>query len=241
MTKARFGVPEQRVLVQRVLAHALDVLLRLLHPMIPFLTEEVWHLLATVAPQRGYPDPSQPAASVCIARWPAADPTHQNKAIEKQFAQFQAVLGAIREIRTRQNVPPKETIPFSVHCEPATAEQLEPMKAYFAQMARAEAMEWGPQVIAGDQMASVTLTGSSSPIEVHVDISAFIDLEVEQARLEKQRDELSRHIVTMEKKLANENFTQRAPAAVVQQQRDKLAEAQGQLVSIESSLAKLAT
>ncbi|MEO2050062.1 MAG: valine--tRNA ligase [Pirellulales bacterium] len=241
MAKARFGVPEQRVLVQRVLAHALDVLLRLLHPMIPFLTEEVWHLLATEAPQRGYPDPSQSAASVCIARWPAADPTHQNKAIEKQFAQFQAVLGAIREIRTRQNVPPKETIPFSVHCEPATAEQLEPMTAYFAQMARADAVEWGTQVIAGDQMASVTLTGSSSPIEVHVDISAFIDLEVEQARLEKQRDELSRHIVTIEKKLANENFTQRAPAAVVQQQRDKLAEAQGQLVSIESSLAKLAT
>lgn len=239
MAKARFSVPEQRVLAQRVLAHALDVLLRLLHPMIPFLTEEVWHLLATVAPQRGYPDHYQPAASVCIAPWPVADPTHQNKAIEKQFAQFQAVLGAIREIRTRQNVPPKETIPFSVNCDPDTAKQLVPMKAYFAQMARADARDLGPQVTAGDQMASVTLTGSSSPIEVYVDISAFIDLVAEQARLEKQRDELNRHIVIMEKKLANENFTQRAPAAVVQQQRDKLTEAQGQLVSIETSLAKL--
>ncbi len=51
MTKARFAVPEQRVTAQRVLAHALDTLLRLLHPMIPFLTEEVWQLLAQVAPR----------------------------------------------------------------------------------------------------------------------------------------------------------------------------------------------
>ena len=53
MTKARFGVPEQRQTAQRVLAHVLDALLRLLHPMVPFLTEEVWQLLGQVAPDRG--------------------------------------------------------------------------------------------------------------------------------------------------------------------------------------------
>jgi valyl-tRNA synthetase len=150
------------------------------------------------------------------------------------------VLGAIREIRTRQNVPPKETIPFSVHCDPATARLLDPMQAYFVQMARAQATAWGPEVTAGAQVASVTLTGGGAPIEVHVDIRAYIDVEAEQTRLKKQRDELTRHIATMEKKLANENFTQRAPAEVVQQQRNKLAKVQGQLASVESSLAKLA-
>jgi valyl-tRNA synthetase len=239
MAKARFGVPEQRETVQRVLAHALDTLLRLLHPMIPFLTEEVWHLLATVAPERGMPNPSLPAESVCIAGWPIANPADQDKVIEEQFAQFQAVLGAIREIRTRQNVPPKENIPFSIHCDRATAKLLEPMRAYFHQMARADGTAWGPEVTAGDLMASVTLAGSGSPIEVHVDISAFIDVKAEQARLEKQRDELARHIGTMEKKLANENFTQRAPAEVVQQQRDKLAEVRGRLVSVRAALKKL--
>ncbi len=240
MTKARFGVSSERVLVQRVLAHALDILLRLLHPMIPYLTEEVWHLLATVAPQRGVPAPCPTAESVCIAPWPKADPTHQDKLIEKQFAQFQAVLGAIREIRTRQNVPPKESIPFSVRCDQATASRLEPMQAYFTQMARAQATAWGPKVTAGAQVASVTLTEGGLPIEVHVDISAYIDVKVEQARLVKQRDDLIRHIGNMEKKLGNENFVSRAPAAVVQQQRDKLAEVQGQLVSVEAALAKLA-
>ena len=241
MTKARFGVPEGRILVQRVLAHALDVLLRLLHPMIPYLTEEVWHLLATVAPQRGVPTPDEPAESICIARWPKADSARQDKRIEEQFAQFQAVLGAVREIRTRQNVPPKESIPFSVRCDVATAEQLEPMRAYFTQMARAESTAWGPEVVAGAQVASVAITTETgSPIEVHVDISATIDVEAEQTRLVKQRDDLTRHIENMGKKLGNENFVSRAPAAVVQQQRDKLAEAQGQLASVEASLTKLA-
>jgi valyl-tRNA synthetase len=239
MTKARFAVAQQRKTVQRVLAHALDVLLRLLHPMIPFLTEEVWHLLGAIAPQRGIPTPSLPAESVCIARWPEADPTHQDKVIEQQFAQFQMVLGAIREISTRQNVPPKETIPFSVQCDRAIADRLMPMQAYFAQMARARATAWGPEVTAGEQVASVTLTGDDSPIEVHVDISAYIDVKAEQGRLEKQRDDLVRHIATMEKKLANENFVRRAPAEIVQQQRNKLAEVQGQLASVEASLAKL--
>ena len=240
MTKARFAVAGQRRTVQRVLAHALDQLLRLLHPMIPFLTEEVWHLLEGTAPQRGVPFPSRPAQSVCIARWPEADPGHQDQVIEQQFAQFQAVLGAIREIRTRQNVPPKETIPFSVHCNSAIAGRLEPMQAYFTQMAWAHSTAWGPQVHADGQVASVTLTGGDSPIEVHVDISATIDVKAEQSRLEKQRKELAQHITTMEKKLANENFVRRAPAEVVQQQRDKLAEAQGKLASVEAALGKLA-
>ncbi len=80
MTKARFAVAEQRQTAQRVLAHALDVLMRLLHPMMPFLTEEVWQLLAKVAPNRGLnqsepsPNPSLKgrgiSESVCIAPWP---------------------------------------------------------------------------------------------------------------------------------------------------------------------------
>src|SRR4029079_7899352 len=68
MTKARFGVPEQRETAQRVLAHALDVLMRLLHPMMPFLTEEVWQLLGQIAPNRGLVAAAQTAERVCIAR-----------------------------------------------------------------------------------------------------------------------------------------------------------------------------
>jgi valyl-tRNA synthetase len=221
---------------QQVLAHALDVLMRLLHPMMPFLTEEVWQLLAKVAPNRGLPA----SESVCIAPWPTADTKHQNASIEQQFADFQAVLGAVREIRQTQNIPQREELTFSVRCDASTAELLRPMQPYFSQMARATATNIGRDAVAPEVAASRTLAGRHGPMEVHVDVSRFIDTKAERKRLEKERDNLVKQIGSIEAKLANKNFVEKAPAEVVDQQRAKLDELRGQLGSVEAALAKLA-
>jgi valyl-tRNA synthetase len=240
MTKARFTVAEQRQTAQRVLAHALDVLMRLLHPMMPFLTEEVWQMLAKVAPRRGLGEAASAAMeSICIAPWPQADTARQNATIEEQFADFQAVLGAVREIRQRQNIPPREELAFAVRCDTRTAELLQPMQPYFAQMARATAKAWGPEAATPDIAASVTLAGRHGTIEVHVDLARFIDVAAERQRLEKERENLNKQIGGIETKLANKNFVDRAPAELVQQQRNKLNELCTQLKSIESALANL--
>jgi valyl-tRNA synthetase len=240
MTKARFGVAEQRQTAQRVLAHALDTLLRLLHPMMPFLTEEVWQLLGKVAPNRGLPAAASAAESVCIATWPKSDTSQQNVAIEAQFADFQAVLGAIREIRNRQQIPLKEELGFTVRCDAVTADLLRPMQPYFLQMARASVTECGPDATAPDIAASVTIPSQAGVIEVHVDLGRFIDVAAERKRLEKERENADKQIMSIETKLANKNFVSRAPADVVGQQRDKLAELRSQRASVEAALAKLA-
>ncbi len=247
MTKARFAVPEQRQTAQRVLAHALDVLMRLLHPMMPFLTEEVWQLLGKVAPNRDLPAAAEPspspslkgrghesAESICIASWPTADTARQDATIEQQFADFQAVLGAVREIRQTQNIPQREEITFSVRCDAGTAKLLRPMQPYFTQMARATATELGPNAAAPDVAASRTLAGRQGQIEVHVDVSRFIDTKAERKRLEKDRENLGKQIGSIEGKLANKNFVEKAPAELVDQQRAKLDELRGQLASVEA-------
>jgi len=256
MTKARFAVPEQRAVAQRVLAHVLDSLLRLLHPIVPFLTEEVWQLLGEVAPERGLdgalgspsPSPSlrgrgmpriSAAESVCIAEWPVADRSRIDATIEEQFTDFQAVLGAVRELRMAQNIPPREPVEFRVRCDEATAKLLEPMQPYFTQMAKATATAWGPNATPPDVAASSQITGARGAIEVHLDVSRFIDVEAEKARLAKQLEQLRGHAASLEGKLANENFVSRAPAEVVQQQRDKLIEVRGQIESVQAALAKL--
>jgi valyl-tRNA synthetase len=255
MTKARFAHvdeslrdsnsrlgetrPRDRQTAQRVLAHALDVLLRLLHPLMPFLTEEVWQLLATVAPNRGFPTTTKAAESVCIAPWPKADAAAQNARIEQQFADFQAVLGAVREIRQSQNIPQREDLSFTVRCDAATADLLQPMQPYFTQMARATATAWGPNATAPNQAASRTIAGQHGTIEVHVDVSRFIDVGAERKRLEKDRDNLAKQITSIDGKLSNKGFVDKAPADVVQQQRDKLAELRGQLTSVEAAIKKL--
>jgi valyl-tRNA synthetase len=257
MTKARFAVaeslrdsdhprlgetrPHDKQTAQHVLAHALDVLMRLLHPMMPFLTEEVWQLLGKVAPLRGLTAAARPAAeSICIAPWPTADTARQNASIEQQFADFQAVLSAVREIRQMQNIPLREELAFSVRCDHTTARLLPPMQPYFTQMARATATEVGPDASAPEVAAGRTLTGQHGPIEVHVDVSRFIDTQAERKRLEKERDNLAKQIGAIESKLANANFVERAPAEVVDQQRAKLDELRNHSTSVEAALAKLA-
>ena len=239
MTKARFGVPEQRGVAQRVLAHVLDALLRLLHPIVPFLTEEVWQLLGQVAPDRGLTSAGSPAKSVCIADWPVADKSRIDATIETQFADFQAVLGAVRELRMGQNIAPREAVEFTVRCDEATAKLLEPMAPYFLQMAKATALAWGPKATAPETAASSQVAGARGPIEVHLDVSRFIDVEAEKKRLAKQIEQWQGFVKSMEAKLGNENFVGRAPADVVQQQRDKLVETKGLIESAQAALKKL--
>jgi valyl-tRNA synthetase len=212
--------------------------------MMPFLTEEVWQLLAKVAPDRDLPAAAKlgvdvAVESVCIAPWPSADTARQNVRIEQQFADFQAVLGAVREIRQSQNIPQREDLTFAVRCDGATADLLQPMQPYFTQMARATATAWGPDAIAPDVAASRTVSGQQGTIEIHVDVSRFIDVGAERKRLERDRENFAKQIKSVDDKLSNKGFVDKAPAEVVQQQRDKLTELREQLASVDAAMKKL--
>lgn len=239
MTKARFAVEDQKYTAQAVLAHALDVLMRLLHPMMPFLTEEVWQLLGQAVPRRGLPNATSAAESVCVAQWPTANTEHQDATIEEQFAVFQAVLGFLRETRQTRNIAFKGDLSFVVHCDATTAKLLQPMQPYFTQMAKATLSACGPTAMPPEVAATTTITGQHGPIEIAVDLSRFIDPVAESKRLEKDRDNCLKQITSNEAKLANKNFVDKAPPEVVQQLRDKLAELRAQLAAIEAALAKL--
>ncbi|NLF09621.1 MAG: class I tRNA ligase family protein, partial [Pirellulaceae bacterium] len=271
MVKGRLQDGEQRTTAQRVLAHALDVLLRLLHPMIPFLTEDVWQRLNGLAPRRGIDRPLPAAESVMIAPWPefsskegataakegataglssSACDIHrkdtagqagsgararQDPAIEAQFARFQDVLRAVRDIRARQNVPPKTPIKFSVRCSAPVAKLLEPMRPYFPAMAGAEPVEFGPKTVAPPLSAGATLPN----VEVFVDLAGVIDVEAEIARNRKEAEKIAGFIEAKKKKLSNAGFVDRAPAEVVQKERDALKELQDQLAAVEQVIARL--
>jgi valyl-tRNA synthetase len=236
MVKGRLQSETQRPVAQRVLAHTLDTLLRLLHPMIPFLTEEVWQLLGEIAPRRTLGDHHPAAESIMIAPWPEYDARRQNPEIEARFARFQEVLRAVRDIRSRQNVPPKTDLAFSVRCDAATAALLRPMEPYFDTMAGAKAVAWGPEVSPPELSANVTLSG----MEVYVDLAGLIDIEAEIARNKKEVERLAGLISAKEKKLQNANFVDRAPADVVQKERESLVDMQSQQAAANEVLDRLA-
>jgi valyl-tRNA synthetase len=236
MVKGRLQDAAHRPVAQRVLAHALDALLRLLHPITPFLTEEVWHRLGEIAPVRGLDSPQPAVDSIIVAPWPEADQRRRDPRIEAQFVRFQEVLRAVRDIRARQGVPPRTDISFVVRCDAATAALLQPMGDYFASMAGAKPAGLGPDVVVPALSANVVLSG----LEVCVDLAGLIDVEAETARKRKEVADLDKFIAAKRAKLGNESFTSRAPADVVQKERDSLADLEAQRTAALAAIEQLA-
>lgn len=235
MAKGRLQDERTRPTAQRVLAHTLDTLLRLLHPIMPFITEEVWQLLNKVAPVRGIIDPQPAIDSIMIAPWPIAHDSHQLPEIEARFSRFQAVLAALRDIRNRQNIPFKTPLEFSVRCDEETALLLEPMALYFESMANAQAGACGVLVDAPPINATISLNG----MDVFVNLAGSIDVAAEIARNEKEEQKLIGLIKGKESKLSNESFVERAPPPVVATEREALAKLHEQLATVRAALAVL--
>jgi valyl-tRNA synthetase len=235
MVKARLSDPAQRVNVQRLLANVLDSLLRLLHPIIPFVTEEVWSLLGELAPARGLAKAETPSQHIIVAPWPTSDARWIDAAIEERFARFQAVLGALREIRSRQNIAPKVPITFGVKCDAALATLLEPMTPYFASMANANTLGYGPHVVAPVPAANTILSG----LEIFVDLAGLIDVSAETQRITKELEKIQAGIKSKESKLNNAGFVSRAPAEVVALEKSQLEELRGRAASFEALLQDL--
>ncbi len=237
IAKPRLNDPQQRSKVQNVLAHVLDQLLRLLHPFVPFVTEAIWQHLGAVAPLRGIGEQAEPAAQfVMLAAWPPADLSQLDPRIEDQFSQFQAVLGAIREIRSRQNIAPKEEVCFAVRCSQTVTELLQPMEGYFLALARAKAIQWG------DSQPFATGVQVNLPafdVDVYLDLEKFIDVEAERQRLATLMEKLKKQISGKQAKLENPQFVARAPQAVVQQERNSLQQLVSQLDETNQLLGKL--
>ncbi len=237
IAKPRLSDESMRSTTQSIMAHGLDTLLRLLHPTMPFVTESIWGHLNEAAAKRGVPVPEEAGPFVMLASWPQAVASHHDPSIEKQFSEFQEVVGAIRRIRASQNIPPRESVPVAIRCNGVSRELLQPMQAYFAGLAGADVVSLGPD--AGPFETDAPLALTSIDIDVHVDLEKFIDVDAELSRLEKLLSQLIKQIAGKEQKLRNENFVSRAPDAVVAKERESLGDLQRQHESVEGDIQRL--
>ena len=234
IAKPRLQADGSSQVVQPVLAHTLDHMMRLLHPIMPFVTEAIWQQLAAVASKRDLHD-SEPNQFIMLADWPVARIEDQDSKIEEQFALFTALLGAIREIRSRQNLPPKQAVSYSVACDTKVAETLEPMLPFIASMATAQLNTLATSINPPAINAAITL----EQMTVYVDLSSLIDKPAEIERNEKLQENLSKQIKAKRSKLGNEAFVARAPAEVVESERQSLADLEAKLQVVESALVTL--
>ncbi len=195
---------------RRVLGEVLDTLLRLLQPMIPFVTDALWTALTG-------------GDSVVVASWPVADPALANPAAEAEITELQAVVTEVRRFRSDQGVKPAQRVPARL-----TGVQAEGAARTLLRLDRPEA-QFAPT-------ASLTTSGG---ILVELDLSGTIDLAAERTRLGKDLAAARKEFEATTAKLANESFTSKAPEAVVAKARDRLAAAEADIARITAALAAL--
>ncbi|MBU0616442.1 MAG: class I tRNA ligase family protein, partial [Planctomycetes bacterium] len=255
---------ESAQIAQQVLTWVLDQTLRLLHPVMPFVTEELWHRLNEAAPQRGIgqlhtvtsrglqparsaqrgasPD-SEISPALIVAAWPDASAWKREAAVEREMQALQDVIRALREIRNHVNgirsaarESAIKTLPRAVvKAEADLAKALRDHEAMIHRLGQCEALEIGPDLTRPPESISKVLSG----IEVYVPLSGLADLEIERKRLKKEREELGGHTRRLEGKLANEGFVSKAPAEVVERERTRLTELREKLAAVERNLAEV--
>jgi valyl-tRNA synthetase len=235
MSKSRLHDPASRPLVQRVLVGVLDGILRLVHPVMPFVAESIWQALNESAFERGLPAPEPAAESVVIAPWPAYPEAWRDAAMETRIGRMQELIRAVREVRNRYTVDMKTNLDVFVRCSEAIADDFRALAPFITSLAGVGRLECGPQTAKPRRAA----THVTPEFEVYVSLEGLIDVAAETVRLQKQLAEKLKHLQAARGKLSNANFVERAPADVVQQQRDLVADLQAQIQVIEDNLREL--
>ncbi|MEP7180379.1 MAG: class I tRNA ligase family protein, partial [Pseudonocardiales bacterium] len=196
---------------RRVLGEVLDTLLRLLHPMVPFVTETLWTALAG-------------GESIMIVDWPVPDAARADAAAEREIASVQAVVSEVRRFRSDQGVKPSQRVPARLTGAGDAAGairwlgRLDETDAHFA------------------PTASLTTAGG---VLLEFDLSGTIDVGAERSRLVKDLAAAHKERDVNSAKLGNEAFTGKAPQAVIGKVRDRLATAESDIARIEAALADL--
>ncbi|MBS0345027.1 MAG: valine--tRNA ligase [Proteobacteria bacterium] len=209
---------------RRTLIRVLETVLRLAHPLIPFVTEELWQ---TVAPLAGRKD----SDSLCLARYPEADVGKLDEKSEADVAELKGLIYACRNLRGEMNISPAQRLPLIAT---GNAERLSKFAPYIAGLAKLSEVQVVDE-IGSEELAPVAVVG-----EQRLMLKVEIDIAAERERVSKEIARLEGEIAKANAKLSNESFVARAPAAVVAQEKERLASFTATVDKLKPQLAKLA-
>ncbi len=206
------------------LAYALDVTLRLLHPVMPFVTEELCRALRDVD-------------TITLGPWPAERTDDLDEGAEADMADLQEAIAAVRRFRAEHAVPPARRPRLAIAAgDRHRAELFRAEAESIRRLARLEAVEVGPAPAGAGPSAKVLAAGA----ELYLPLAGLLDLEAERARLERERDALDAEARRAATKLANADFVAKAPAAVVDRARARLAEVEAARAKVVERIRELA-
>ncbi len=243
--KPRLKNPDDRPVAQAVLVEVLDTLVRLLHPIVPFVTEQIWQSLAIVAPRRGIFATRPVSESICIANWPKPGDYLQDDAAQSQVEMWKEGISALRNIRAERNLP-RDARPEPVIR--VAASLMAPMRSGLTMFQTMAGIgEWQlldqseglPAAVEASRDRGELAAKVLERMEILVPLGSFIDKDAERAKHQKSLQDLDKQISGIDGKLSNASFVERAPAELVAQQRAKRDELASRRKSVEDLLSNL--
>jgi valyl-tRNA synthetase len=215
---------------RRTLIRTLETLMRLAHPIIPFITEELWQKVAPVAGRAG--------ESVSIATYPLSQPERIDEAAEAHVAKLKALVDACRNLRGEMNVSPATRLPLLVVGDTAFMHSAAPVLQALAKLSEVKVFDNEADWAAAAQAAPVAVVGSGEEM-ARLCLFMEIDVAAEKARLAKEAARLEGEITKANGKLSNEAFVAKAPPAVIEQEKKRVADFGATLAKVKEQLARL--
>ncbi len=222
---------------RRILAHVLDGILRMLHPFMPFITEEIWQMLKARVAQGDLEWKGVAyAESIMISPWPAPEPKLRDREAEETFAPLQDIIRAVRNIRSKLGVAERQLLNVSASvADEAAAARLRSQERILREMGFIEQITIGVAL----PKPPASATDVIGQVQVFVPLKGVLDLDVERDRLQTRIEKTQAYIEGLLKKLSNRNFLDRAPADVVAREKARCAELEEEVRKLRQSLAEL--
>ncbi|MGE3180389.1 MAG: class I tRNA ligase family protein, partial [Phycisphaerae bacterium] len=234
---------ESRSPTIQVMAWTLDQILRLFHPVMPFVTEALWKKLNDAAPWRGANELVEPGDALIVEAWPQADSYWIDADAEARMERLQDAIRALRDVRARVNgirAQARETVlktlPRAVlRADGAFLNEFEKSRAILLRLGQCDEIEIGSDLPTPPNAAGKVFTGFA----VYVPLEGLADLDIERKKLAKEIEETSGHIKRTEGKLANQGFVANAPAELIERERARVAELKDKLAALQENLGQL--
>jgi valyl-tRNA synthetase len=209
----------------------------MLHPFVPFITEHLYGQLQHQVARRGLaglaPVEDVHSEILMTAPWPEAHELLDDDALVRTFSDLQAATTGVRDARSSQGVSPNQTVTVTLRPEQSRAEELEKQAHVIQRLANVDEIRVDPSATRPKGAASLVVG------DLQIFVHDLVDDDAERERLQKERKRVKKEIAICDKKLGNEKFVSRAPAEVVEKQRERKAKYVAQAEAIERALDEL--